>query len=141
MNEIELVSIMLDELFFENDNLSSSMKNGLLVKFMRNDLPYCVSSIIDNEKKISYFQNREYNPLGVFGYTGIDFGDEVKIIKCRGFYGIDEIPIDSKEKEIYFYDDSCKPFSGNKLDLIHYLMLLKYFLLVAQIKTNEIHFG
>jgi hypothetical protein len=143
MNDIELVDRMLDELFFKNQTLKCNLKNDLLYKFMRNDLPYCIQTYKDKKgKNKTLFLNREYKPIGVFGYKpSVNYEP---FLEFRGFYGIDEILIyDEKywgkqEKLTYFYNDGNSPFSEDKKDLVYYLFFLKMFILFAKIKQGII---
>jgi len=91
--------------------------------FIRNCLPYTVEKLEDNK---FIFLNREYKPLGVFGYSEIvDYKD----FKFLEFEYKDDI------SRIYFHADSNRPQDSRK-DYIEYLIRLKYFLI--DYKNNEI---
>jgi hypothetical protein len=121
-------------------DINHSNKDKALIIFMRNSLPYCIQTYKDEKgENKTLFLNREYKPLGVFGYTPTV--SYAPYLEFRGFYGIDEILIYDdtfkKRKPVtYFYNDGCSPFSGDRRDIVNYIFYLKVFILTARIKQG-----
>ena len=92
--------------------------------FVRNCLPYTIEKL----KSGNYiFLNREYKPLGVFGYSEwVDY-EQFEFLSFK--YTKDNI------ERIFFRGDRNKPEESRK-DFIEYLIRLKYFLI--DYKNNEV---
>jgi len=103
-------------------NIEFSKKSAL---FIRNCLPYTIQHL-NNNKYI--FLNREYKPLGVFGYSNSVNYEDFEFLAFT--YEKDDI------HRIYFHSDRNRPQDSRK-NYIDYLVRLKKFLI--DYKNNDIN--
>lgn len=98
--------------YIETQNFNSFSKDKMRKEFIRNMLPYCIQRFNDSYILL----NREYKPLGVWGYS--DFVNNEDYPYCM---------ISDNRGISYFYDDFTNP-NNSKFCFDTYFRNLKHFI-------------
>lgn len=98
--------------YIEREGFNSFSKDKMRKEFIRNMLPYCIQKVND----VYILLNREYKPLGIWGYSEFVSYEDYPYALINDNRGVN-----------YFYNDSTNP-NNSKFCFETYFENLKHFM-------------